>query len=160
MPNHCENDLTITGDNRQLRAFLDHGCDFNTAIPYPEKYRLADEASSKWEEEHPNDWKNRPKDGFNQGGYEWCIANWGTKWNAYSGGDKPMKVTEKMIKYSFSTAWSPPTPVVVAWSEKYPGLKFTLRYYERGCAFQGKLIAERGETIEDESKPYKGNRGG
>lgn len=46
--------------------------------------------------------------------YEWSVRYWGTKWNAYDlsvDGDDQIR---------FSTAWSAPTPVIHALSEKYP----------------------------------------
>src|SRR5262249_40688206 len=69
------------------RAEGSNGClDFNAFLPYPERFLALDKAAEEWEERKRNDpdldYRDRPKDGFNQGGYEWCIANWCTKWNA------------------------------------------------------------------------------
>ncbi len=55
--------------------------------------------------------------------YEWCIRNWGTKWNACD----PDWCLEEGILY-FQTAWSPPIPVIEALAEKYPDLEFTHRW--------------------------------
>jgi len=48
--------------------------------------------------------------------YDWSIANWGTKWNAYS--FVPGEIVEDdneagvfTYEFRFDTAWSPPTPV-------------------------------------------------
>jgi hypothetical protein len=121
----------------------------------------ADAISEQWEKDHPeNPWKDRPKDGFNQGGYEWRVATWGVKWNVSLEDNKPTKVTEKCVKYSFSTAWNPPLPVVVAWSLKYPGLTFELRYYEGGMGFQGRYVVVNGEELVKDESSYSGSRGG
>ena len=59
--------------------------DFNRFIAYPEEFRRIDEIAEAWLKEHagrPTTIRARPKDGFNSGGYEWCYANWGTKWPA------------------------------------------------------------------------------
>lgn len=162
MPNWCENDLIITGDTQQLRYFLDHGVDFNSAIPYPEQFASLDRIAEQWEKDHPEaPWGlGRPKDGFNQGGYEWCNANWGTKWNVSPESNQPKAVQPKRVKYSFSTAWAPPIPVILAWSKKYDALTFSLRYYEMGAAYQGKYVVKNGEVLEEFTKEYTGTRGG
>lgn len=46
--------------------------------------------------------------------YEWCIKNWGTKWNAC---DTEI-IDEDTIK--FDTAWSSPEPVIAKLAEMYP----------------------------------------
>lgn len=49
--------------------------------------------------------------------YEWCIKNWGTKWNAQDG-----EITDKddeMVQYSFKTAWSPAMPIAKTIAEKF-----------------------------------------
>lgn len=61
--------------------------------------------------------------------YDWCRANWGTKWNAY---DVTLKrhglalgsSTEKAT-LSFDTAWSVPEPVLAAIAAKYPQIEFS-----------------------------------
>ena len=49
--------------------------------------------------------------------YRWCIANWGTKWNAYQA-----KGRENVMV--FLTANTPPAPVMEALSRKYPEIEF------------------------------------
>lgn len=46
--------------------------------------------------------------------YDWCYANWGTKWNAY----RFDFIDEDTIR--FETAWSNPEPVMRKLSEMYP----------------------------------------
>ena len=46
--------------------------------------------------------------------YDWSIANWGTKWNAYD----HQRLTDSAIY--FETAWSAPTPVLEAMAAKFP----------------------------------------
>ena len=48
--------------------------------------------------------------------YEWSVANWDTKWNAFD-----FSHYENAI--SFSTAWSAPDSVIRAISEKYPDVE-------------------------------------
>ena len=51
--------------------------------------------------------------------YDWCINNWGTKWNSYD------PDTDFPDGLSFSTAWSAPEPVIRALSERYPDVAIT-----------------------------------
>lgn len=175
MPNWCENELEITGSRKELerlRKFVmsdfnstyvlsrdgktkndDHNpddwvFDFNSVIPYPEKYARQDlEAKSN----------PKKKDGYNNGGYEWCVKNWGTKWDAC---DAKWERIDDRLFYSFNTAWSPPLPVIRKLIGLFPKLEFELTYYEGGMAFQGKYGGKGGEVITDEQSKYDGDRGG
>jgi hypothetical protein len=205
MPNHCENDLIVIGPKDDVERFVkessiedtsmgdDIHLDFNTAVPYPEKWeamdgvqeeydeetrRLCEEAASKmpeWaskEEVHGavsavnrERWtqETRPKNGYNAGGYEWCIENWGTKWNAYSTHSisvEPVDDSSKQFKISFDTAWAPPIPVVHAWAEKHPSLEISLHWYEAGCGFCGSLVLHGAEVLQETNGEYRGPRGG
>ncbi len=122
-----------------------------------------DEAAEVWEQNHPQgDWRERPKDGFNSGGYEWCRKHWGTKWNAcrVETGTLTNCGEDGTVEMHFSTAWSPPLPVIRKASEMFPELDFELRYFERGCGFNGLCICRGGEAVIDEAGPYFGHRGG
>jgi len=98
------------------------------------------------------------KDSYSRGGYEWCIAHWGTKWGLYD--IEVVSDEVGVVDYTFQTAWSPPLPVIVAMGEQFPDLKFTLCYYEGGGGFQGALIVEGGQVVKDKNRPYDGDRGG
>ncbi len=52
------------------------------------------------------------------GWYDWCIANWGTKWNAYSFGQADTNTL------SFNTAWSCSMPVMTKLSEMFSDVHF------------------------------------
>ncbi len=53
--------------------------------------------------------------------YEWCIKNWGTKWNA----SDPYAEDGR---FSFNTAWSAPVELFVEFSKKFPDVEFTYTY--------------------------------
>jgi Ferredoxin-like domain in Api92-like protein len=175
MPNHVENDLTVRGSKKDVEAFFDavrgQGIDYkgekfpipvdhNKIIPYPKKFADMDKAASDYEKKHPGDWSNRPKDGYNQGGYEWCNENWGTKWGFYDFSEVNFSKTRTSATVSFSTAWSPAFPLFDKMSEMFPNLTFTVRYYERGAQFKGIYKLKGGEILEDMRGSYKGQRGG
>jgi hypothetical protein len=87
MPNHCENDLYITGpanDVAQVRAAIwteQSEIDFNAIIPYPERYAAMDRDARAFDWSANSDELTRArlraeyrakygteKDGFNAGG--------------------------------------------------------------------------------------------
>ncbi len=173
MPNWCECDLYVRGKKDRVEEFLrfaagpESAFDFNRFVPYPEQFAVLDQEALDWEEKNPPPWtaaayKTRPRDGFNQGGYEWCCDNWGTKWNAHRvevqriGGGEGVACVE----INFATAWLPPRPVVERAAELHPDLSFELRYFERGACFSGLLRYEEGKIVRDDSGPYYGLRGG
>ncbi len=162
MPNWCECDLYVEGEGvADFLSHVDSGeelFDFNTLIPYPEEFRKQDEIARAHREKHG--WTaDGPRDGFNSGGYEWCCSNWGTKWNACDAYREHDSLHNTAF-FGFQTAWAPPLPVIQKASELFPGLKFTLKYYEAGMCFQGEIVAQDGKIVKHLEGEYIGNRGG
>lgn len=183
MPNNVENWLTIEGAEKHIKEVLtfikseNSAFDFNELVPYPSVYQKLDDTAEAYEKanegnETPSKWANRPKDGFNSGGMEWNVANWGTKWNAYS-------IKGPLADYSsesfssahiiFETAWSPPIPIMLALYNRFPNVSFTLSSFELGCQQYYEFSSVRQEYRDDEEGPYKprqvtsiytGSRGG
>lgn len=54
--------------------------------------------------------------------YEWSIANWGTKWNAYS----TKRVSDTTVR--FETAWSMPSKAITALAAIYPDETIRIRW--------------------------------
>jgi hypothetical protein len=54
--------------------------------------------------------------------YEWSIANWGTKWNAYD----IKRHSDRKIR--FQTAWNAPLAVIEALSRKFPEADLRIRW--------------------------------
>jgi hypothetical protein len=180
MPNWCVNELRVRGHKKDLEVFADavkdteltdsgmipntkeascESClDFNKVLPYPEEYRLLDQAAHDYDESHGGVYSpGRPRDGFNQGGYEWCTANWGTKWNAHC---NRFRQGKRVLVYDFDTAWSPPVPVVVEMSRKFPLLEFDIKFWECGAAYKGRVKMCNGVVLLDEHSTYRGSKGG
>ena len=173
MPNYCENDLAVEGPKEVIEEFLKFAAgespfDFNRFIPYPEEFRRLDEITEAWDREHAvrsdYDWHARPKDGFNSGGCEWRVENWGTKWQP-----SPIKVEGPVtdddgktlrVVFHFNTPESPSTAVIKKAAERYPALRFELQYFECVCEFEGLFCCSRGKVEPDESDEYVGDRGG
>lgn len=59
--------------------------------------------------------------------YDWCIANWDTKWDAVRS-----HIDEDGSNIHFETAWSPPTKVIRELASAYPELTFIHSYSLEG----------------------------
>lgn len=141
---------------------------FGRVFPYPIEYAWDDAIAYDYEMEQTkagkNPWEGRPTDGYNKGGYDWCCANWGTKWDAYDGfgiaitpsrGKNRLKLTA-----GFHTAWSPPNGVLANLAAKYPALTITMRSYEGGMGYRVYTKWKNGDCVADEEYQYRGGRGG
>lgn len=145
-------------------------------VPYPEKFKKITKKKKKIEKEWEKlkkvegyaDMSDKEKeefrkkyddknpwnysDGFNSGGYEWCIINYGTKWGCCSTTrDRP---DPEELVYHFESAWSPPSNLMIKMGQMFPDLRFELEYEEPGMAFKGTLVMEDGELIVDECHNY------
>jgi hypothetical protein len=143
----------ITNQPEEKESFLDA----NKIIPYPEEYAKADRANAEAARKEKQPFTDSVPDGYNHGGIEWCIENWGTKWGFC---DVERQVRPRSIKFEFQTAWSPPIPLIKKMGEMFPKLEFTLWYYEGGGGYSGKYHIKNGEINEEYNNEYRGNRGG
>ena len=152
MPNWCMNAVEWQGnpeDVSKCTAFVktkENQFDFNQVLPYPKKFRDLDDKVQKMRDENA-DWKDIPTDGYNSGGYDWCIANWGTKWNACEA------YTDDGYS-SFDTAWSPPLPVIEKLSKMFPTLRCVIRFEEGGMDFSGIYVFENGMVTDSKEGGY------
>lgn len=181
MPNWTDCELKVCGKPNEVERFLEHAKSERTQleadnfIPYPKEYADSDKARKKAieefnelpKEEQQKRYKegNTPdeiKDGFNSGGFDWCVEHWGTKWGLCDVEitDESTYNEERTVDFEFKTAWRPPTPVIKKMGEMFPKLSFTLRYFEMGMEFNGILEMENGETEREEEASYFGHRGG
>lgn len=76
--------------------------------------------------------------------YDWCIANWNTKWNAHN----CYLLDDHSIE--FQTAWSTPENIIKVLSEKYPSLEFEVSYADEDFGYNvGKYTYQNGEIIRE-----------
>jgi len=157
MPNHVSNIIQLKAldseeDWRKEEEALEamkalmktetHPFDFNVLIPYPEQYKALDDARHEAEKQPGMTWQNLPKDGYNQGGYEWCVEHWGTKWNAYDIG-----FTSEGV--AFQTAWATPKPIFVELSKRFPDLLLEVEFADEDRGNNcGKLVYKNGKLVE------------
>ena len=120
MPNWCWNHLEVSGDEIQLREFVE-----KSTINIEENNEFSFEGTLPRGDR--KDW------------YEWSLENWGTKWDACEA-----HVDHNDIDYfavTFDTAWGPPINWLKNIIKDFPDLQFALEYEEPGMAFGGKLSA-------------------
>lgn len=92
--------------------------------------------------------------------YDWNIRNWGTKWDVAVGDEDKYPETEltdegeAFLGYRFNTAWSPPVEAIVALSQQYPDLVFSLSFEEE-TGWGGEVVIVNGEPTETESYDNK-----
>jgi len=126
MPNHCYQQVTITGPRSLISQIEDNlkceesrFCDLISPMPF-EMWIAPDQGSfGAW--------------------YEWRNENWGTKWDvcAVEMGDLRLigDGTTKEIEFQCWTAWAPPIPV---WDRLVDlGCKVEADYQDEGGMFEG-----------------------
>jgi hypothetical protein len=115
MPNWCNNTAVISGPRPvidEIRTILasDQPELLNWMRPLPEDQR--------------DNW------------YDWCVANWGTKWDV-NGAFVADDTEEDSITFSFDTAWAPPVDAFRSWAERDGRVTYRLTYMEPGMGFVG-----------------------
>lgn len=174
MPNWCECELTVRGPRERVAALVaavhsgedengeESHFDLNKIVPYPEEWARRDAEVEAWREHFmalPIEERRAygPKDAHNIGGYQWCVERWGTKWNSC---ESRVSVSERGAVFTFSTAWAPPKPVILALAAQYPDLTLTLKYWEREVGFAGALRVRGERVLRNATRDYAGPRGG
>jgi hypothetical protein len=64
--------------------------------------------------------------------YDWCVNEWGTKWDVQ---DEGAEVQDGVLTTSFDSAWAPPTQAYGRLEDL--GFEVCAHYYEPGMAFCG-----------------------
>ena len=116
MPNWTQNEVQIFGDQQKMDIFKKsvesktRKFDFDLIVPKPKVLEKVESILVKKNKDlglTSNDSKTFP----NKCWYEWCIHNWGTKWNACR-----VELSEfpEYLEYKFETAWDAPRPVFAA----------------------------------------------
>jgi hypothetical protein len=131
MPNWCNNNLVLTHEDPAMiqRAFdaLERGEFLNEFIPVPQALRdtVADGSTNEQMVE---------KHGYSSW-YDYCVGEWGTKWDVGQQGASDIHPDGKMLHTFFDSAWGPPVNAY----EKLVDMGFGVEamYYEGGMAFAG-----------------------
>jgi hypothetical protein len=165
MPNWCHNVLELNS-KKSIRDLLKpylveredggYGFDFNKIIPVPEDLNITCHPGTKDEELQKLYDANTIKHGF-RSWYEFCVANWGTKWSP--SGDFNYDDTA----FIFETAWSPSTPITEKLAKNLEEDEMLIHsYIEEGMGYCGKFVAgneggvdEYYDNIEDAPQELK-----
>lgn len=135
MPNHITNRIKLIGEPAEIRRFMGiiksdefglGSIDFNKVIPMPAN---VDDS------------------------YNWCIDNWGTKWNSY--GYEDFENTENTGTISFLTAWAAPHPILEKLTTMFPTITFEHEWADENIGINcGRRTYYDGERTEEYYPDY------
>lgn len=163
MPNHVNCSLSVTSGKplgEVIKPYLtDDGknIDFNKIIPMPEcileslKFGDISYITEKRTPEQEAEEKAKQKanetlcleETGHKNWYDWSVANWDTKWNAYSCYtlEDDFNKVEDLTDLGFQTAWSPPINVIRNLA-KLTGESFRMSYFDEGWMFAGEYLVD------------------
>lgn len=120
MPNWCENELTVHGQEADVAQFKEKAIgkspwggaeeivlNFHSLMPIPAEVIAA---------------------GYHRRGYFWELENWGCKWGASDA--ELANEWEGYLVYRFLTPWSPPIAFLEKLARQWPALTFLIDYEE------------------------------
>ena len=154
MPNWCNNYLELTHDDPEMitraqKAFAD-GRLLDEFVPVPKDLhivagRVGDDTDPKQIELEAQEKSNLATHGYSTW-YDYCVNEWGTKWDVGGDGDQARLDGPNHISMNFDSAWAPPVPAM----EKFQDLGFRVKliYWESGMCFCG-LFDENGDDYYD-----------
>ena len=80
--------------------------------------------------------------------YNWCISNWGTKWNSY--GYESIEKPDDSDTISFLTAWSAPHPVLEKLTTMFPSVTIEHEWADEDISYNcGRRVYYDSERIEE-----------
>ena len=141
MPNWCNNNLILTHEDPAMiqRAYdaLERGEFLSEFIPVPEQLKIvAGKVSDELEQAklEADTARNLEELGYGNW-YDYCVGEWGTKWDCGEQGASDIHPDGKMLHTFFDTAWAPP----VAAYEKLEAMGFGVEamFYEPGMGYAG-----------------------
>jgi hypothetical protein len=164
MPNWCYNNLTIDGTTKGGKILADafrpkykdedgnlFANPFQDLMPIPEDLQIEagyfGDGTDKNNEMQERYARNKEKYGH-QHWYDWCIANWGTKWDARVEDFNAKNIND--ICVYFETAWSPPLDFLSWFCEQHPDTVFSMHYDEEGCFFEGECYHNPDDGFNDD----------
>jgi hypothetical protein len=129
----------------RAKEALDRGEFLNEFIPVPEDLKITSGflGSGPEQEELERQTKaNVEKYGYGNW-YDYCVGEWGTKWDVGGDGQTDIHPDGKMLHTTFDSAWAPPVNAYGKLTE----LGFTVgaMYYEGGMAYAGIYDSETGD---------------
>ena len=140
MPNWCSNTVEIYHKDPEMlervREGFNRGVLLNEFLPVPEDLQITAGFLGDTEAQKELELKekaNIAKYGY-KNWYDWCVANWGTKWDVGGDGYEAQDIPGGLM-LTFDSAWAPPCNAYEALLEQ--GFEIRAMYYEPGMAFAG-----------------------
>ena len=153
MPNDCFNRVTIQCDialTQDLEVLIDslqtdelalnptNVFNFNSIIQMPPELMSLEERYHQREGLPDEVTKARLRKEYGADNWhDWCINNWGTKWNSYD--SHIAEKTTTYVIYTFSTAWAPPAPIITRLRKDCPDFHISAFYDEPEMEMAGYL---------------------
>ena len=141
MPNWCNNTLTLTHEDPAMitraKDALDRGEFLQEFIPVPEQLQIVAGCVGDPEEQaklEADTARNREELGYGNW-YDFCVGEWGTKWDVGGDGQSDIHPDGKMLHTTFDSAWSPPVNAYDKLVEL--GFGVNAMYYEGGMGYAG-----------------------
>ena len=135
MPNWIYNTITTSNDLLKLVVNENDQLDFNKIIPMPHEIKSTiGKSINKWSTNKQLSQHLIKKYGANNW-YDWCLHNWGTKWNAVS--DTPYDGNGFI---EFRTPWSFPDKVILKLSQKFPSFELKVTWYDPSASHNHELF--------------------
>lgn len=153
MPNWCSNSLCLQHEDPEMIARAKRGFDngglLEEFIPVPQdlKETISGSVGDPVEQEllEAKQASNLKKHGYSTW-YDFCVNEWGTKWDIGGDSDADVSPDGKVMSVWFDSAWSPP----IAAYEKLQDMGFQVNayYYESGMCYAG-IYDECGDSYYD-----------
>jgi len=154
MPNWCNNYLELEHEDpamieRAKRAFAE-GKLLAEFCPVPESLHIvagrvgADDNAEQIKLEEDTA-RNIATHGY-ANWYDYCVNEWGTKWDVGGDGDQASQDSPTDLRMNFDSAWAPPIQAMEKFQDL--GFKVKLVYWESGMCFCG-LFDENGDDYYD-----------
>lgn len=144
MPNHVTNILKFRGEDERLKKIFEDikndeigagSISFEKIIPMPDYIYRGNLGKDEMEKYGENNW------------YDFSVANWGTKWNAY--GFNYLLEEREDDEIRFLTAWAAPVPVIDKLSQLYPDVAIEHEWADEALGQNcGRHFYEEGERKE------------
>jgi len=141
MPNWCNNNLTLEHEDPAMitraRDALLRGEFLNEFIPVPADLQIV--AGSVGDPVEQAELERKTAENVEKYGYgnwyDFCVGEWGTKWDVGGDGQTDIHPDGKMLHTTFDSAWSPPVNAYVKLEEL--GFGVNAMYYEGGMCYAG-----------------------
>lgn len=148
MPNHCSNNLTVSGPVEDVAAFVKaaEGAEslVDAFFPMPEELR----GTTVGYNPDPDEVRQRNIELYGAPDwYEWAHKNWGSKWGDYDTDLLGHTHDAGHAAFVYTTAWGPMEQAIANISKRFPTLLFEVVYEEGGSCLLGATVHQAGELI-------------